>query len=223
MFFSCFHLVDMCQAVFLQEKRSLRPCVCNKGWKSSLCWTIQRKTKVNELGNKKEEKVVPARWRWGCHYCAPPWSSSWSAAEGPAADASPRRRRGWSRLPVSGGKTRQEEPRFRGEQFTMTCFPGSFVLSAWETHNILQVFHQDGQLTVGVGDVQLDLRTGSCNTSRKICTIKSQGLNRFYFFLKKKIKARYLPVTKLSWTSLGPSRNKLHTYSFCRASEVCMF
>lgn len=69
----------------------------------------------------------------------------------------------------------------------MTCFPGSLILSASETHNILQVFHQDGQLTVGVGDVQLDLRTGSCNTSRRSAPLNRRVLIdlTFFFFLAK--------------------------------------
>lgn len=40
-----------------------------------------------------------------------------------------------------------------------------------ETHHILQVFHQDGQLGFRVGDAELDLRTGACKNTQNICDI----------------------------------------------------
>lgn len=38
-----------------------------------------------------------------------------------------------------------------------------------ETHHILQMLHQDGQLGLRVGDAELDLRRGACKNTHNIC------------------------------------------------------
>ena len=43
----------------------------------------------------------------------------------------------------------------------------------------------------------------------------------YTFLIHLLSQSRKLPVTKFSWSMLGPSRNKLHTYSFCKLNQNC--